>query len=74
MQAVGKFVLIGDEKQLPAVVQQEQNTTRFLEPFSNLKNATIMTKIIPIDITTPSTPVKPNLVNPDPVKPTPSTL
>ena len=43
-----------------------------------------MTKIIPIDITTPSTPVKPNLVkpnlakpnlvNPDPVKPTPSTL
>ena len=33
-----------------------------------------MTKIIPIDITTPSTPVKPNPVNPDPVKPTPSTL
>lgn len=23
---------------------------------------------------TPSTPVKPNIVNPDPVKPTPSTL
>ena len=32
-----------------------------------------MTKIIPIDITTPSTPVMPNIVNPDPVKPTPST-
>ena len=33
-----------------------------------------MTKIIPIDITTPSTPARPNLVNPAPVKPTPSTL
>ena len=33
-----------------------------------------MTKIIPIDITTPSTPAKPNIVNPDPMKPTPSTL
>ncbi len=33
-----------------------------------------MKKIIPIDITTPSTPAKPNIVNPDPVKPTSSTL
>ena len=33
-----------------------------------------MAKIIPIDITTPSTPVRPNPVNYDPVKPTHSTL
>ena len=33
-----------------------------------------MAKIIPIDITTPSTPAKPNLVNPELVKPTHSTL
>ena len=31
-------------------ISYRRNTERFLEPFSNLKNTTIMKKIIPIDI------------------------
>ena len=33
--AVAKFVLIGDEKQLPAVVQQEQEVSKVVEPELN---------------------------------------
>ena len=33
--AIGKFVLIGDEKQLPAVVQQEQEVSAVTEPELN---------------------------------------